>query len=59
MSTLSRRSVLKTGAAAGALAAIGWPDWLLPALAQGETVVPFTDIPANFCHESQRARPCA
>ena len=48
MNTISRRSVLKTGAAAGALAAIGWPDWLLPALAQGETVVPFTDIPANF-----------
>jgi DMSO/TMAO reductase YedYZ molybdopterin-dependent catalytic subunit len=48
MNTISRRSVLKTGAAAGALAAIGWPDWLLPALAQGEAVVPFTDIPANF-----------
>ena len=46
--TLSRRSVLKSGAAAGALAALGWPDWLLPALAQGEAVVPFTDIPANF-----------
>ena len=46
--TLTRRSILKTGAAAGALAALGWPDWLLPALAQGETVVPFTDIPANF-----------
>jgi len=48
MTMISRRSVLKTGTAVGALAAIGWPDWLLPALAQGETVVPFTDIPANF-----------
>jgi len=46
--TISRRSVLKSGAAAGALAALGCPDWLLPALAQGEAVVPFTDIPANF-----------
>jgi len=46
--SISRRSVLKSGAAAGALAALGWPDWLLPALAQGEAVVPFTDMPANF-----------
>ncbi|HXT71124.1 MAG TPA: molybdopterin-dependent oxidoreductase [Vicinamibacterales bacterium] len=46
--TISRRSVLKTGAAAGALAALGWPDWLLPALAQGDAVVPFSDIPATF-----------
>ena len=45
---ISRRSVLKSGAAVGALAALGWPDWLLPALAQGEAVVPFTDMPANF-----------
>ncbi len=44
----SRRSVLKSGAAAGALAALGWPDWLLPALAQGEAIVPFADIPASF-----------
>jgi DMSO/TMAO reductase YedYZ molybdopterin-dependent catalytic subunit len=46
--SMTRRSVLKSGAAAGALAALGWPDWLLPALAQGETLVPFTDVPANF-----------
>ena len=24
------------------------PEWALPALAQGETEVPFTDWPANF-----------
>ena len=24
------------------------PDWALPALAQGETLVPFTDMPTNF-----------
>ena len=45
---ISRRSVLQSGMAVGALAALGWPDWLLPALAQGDTVVPFTDIPDNF-----------
>jgi DMSO/TMAO reductase YedYZ molybdopterin-dependent catalytic subunit len=26
---------------------IGLPEWVLPAPAEGETVVPFTDIPAN------------
>jgi DMSO/TMAO reductase YedYZ molybdopterin-dependent catalytic subunit len=26
---------------------LGLPEWALPALAQGETIVPFTDIPAN------------
>jgi DMSO/TMAO reductase YedYZ molybdopterin-dependent catalytic subunit len=24
------------------------PDWAVPALAEGETLVPFTDLPANF-----------
>jgi DMSO/TMAO reductase YedYZ molybdopterin-dependent catalytic subunit len=36
------------GAAAGVLAAMGLPEWILPALAQGEALVPFTDVPANF-----------
>src|SRR6187431_2185014 len=40
----TRRNILKgTLAAAG----LGVPDWALPVLAQGETVVPFTDIPEN------------
>jgi len=29
------------------LGVLGIPDWVLPALAQGETLVPFTDIPAT------------
>ena len=45
---ISRRAVLSGGVAAGTLAALGLPEWMLPALAQGETLVPFTDIPANF-----------
>ena len=45
---LSRRRVLIGGAAAGVLAAMGLPEWILPALAQGEALVPFTDVPANF-----------
>ena len=44
----SRRTVLKSGLAAAGLGLLGLPEWTMPALAQGETVVPFTDIPANF-----------
>src|SRR5687768_17529063 len=44
----TRRDVLKGGLALASLTAMGLPDWALPALAQGETLVPFTDIPANF-----------
>jgi len=43
----TRRDVLKGTFAAAGLAALGVPEWLVPALAQGETVVPFTDLPAN------------
>jgi DMSO/TMAO reductase YedYZ molybdopterin-dependent catalytic subunit len=44
---MTRRETLKRGiAAAGALAVV--PDWALPALAQGDVDVPFTDIPATF-----------
>ena len=42
----SRRKVLKGGMmAAGAAAA---PSFILPALAQGERLVPFTDVPESF-----------
>jgi len=42
----SRRDILKGGVAASLC--LGVPDWVLPALAQGEVVVPFTDIPETF-----------
>jgi len=42
-----RRDILKGGLAVAGLSALGIPEWALPALAQGETVVPFTDLPAN------------
>jgi len=45
---IGRRQVLVQSAAAGALAAMGLPEWLLPALAQGENDVPFLDIPSSF-----------
>lgn len=45
----TRRDVLKkTGLAAAALGLAGMPEWALPALAQGETLVPFADWPATF-----------
>ena len=42
----TRRDTLKYGAAAAALFAL--PDWAVPALAQGEVDVAFTDYPANW-----------
>ena len=44
---ITRRETLKRGLAATSLLAL-LPDWNLPALAQDEADVPFTDIPANF-----------
>ena len=44
----TRRDILKGGLAVAGLGMLGFPDWALPALAQGETVVPFTDLPANI-----------
>jgi len=44
---ITRRDTLRIGfAAGGALALL--PDWAVPALAQSDTDVPFTDLPANF-----------
>src|SRR5438477_13187712 len=43
----TRRDILRGGLALAGLSAFAIPEWALPALAQGETVVPFTDIPAN------------
>ncbi len=44
---ITRRETLRRGLAATSLLALV-PDWATPALAQGETDVPFTDIPADF-----------
>lgn len=43
----SRREILRGSLALAGLSVFGIPEWALPALAQGETVVPFTDLPAN------------
>ena len=43
----ARREILRGSLAAAGLGALGLPAWVLPALAQGESLVPFTDLPAN------------
>jgi DMSO/TMAO reductase YedYZ molybdopterin-dependent catalytic subunit len=48
----TRRDILRGGLAAAGLGVLGIPDWALPALAQSETVVPFTDIPENVRWET-------
>jgi len=44
----TRRDILKSSLALAGLGVLGLPEWALPALAQGETVVPFTDLPENI-----------
>ena len=45
---IDRRELFRTSIALAALGALGVPEWLLPVLAQGETLVPFTDLPETF-----------
>src|SRR5688572_5424979 len=44
----SRRDMLKDSLAVTSLALLNLPEWALPAMAQGETLVPFTDAPPTF-----------
>jgi DMSO/TMAO reductase YedYZ molybdopterin-dependent catalytic subunit len=44
---VTRREILKGGLAAAGLSVFGVPEWALPAMAQGETLMPFTDVPDN------------
>jgi hypothetical protein len=45
----SRRDILKQLGLAGiGLSIANLPGFALPAMAQGETLVPFSDVPANF-----------
>jgi len=46
--TMNRRDVIKTSMAAAVLGAAADFEWILPALAQGEVVVPLLDFPATF-----------
>jgi DMSO/TMAO reductase YedYZ molybdopterin-dependent catalytic subunit len=44
----TRREILRGSLAVAGLSVLGIPEWALPVLAQGETLVPFTDIPESF-----------
>ena len=44
----TRREMLKGGLALAGLSVFGVPEWALPALAESETLVPFTDLPENM-----------
>ena len=48
----TRREILRGSLALAGLGVLGIPEWALPALAQGETLVPFTDIPENVRWET-------
>lgn len=53
---ISRRAAIKktvhAGLAAGAVASM--PEWVLPALAQGEELVPFSDMPEDYSRPPAR-----
>jgi DMSO/TMAO reductase YedYZ molybdopterin-dependent catalytic subunit len=51
---ITRRETLRFGLTATSLLALA-PDWALPALAEGEADVPFTDIPATFNPNNPKA----
>jgi DMSO/TMAO reductase YedYZ molybdopterin-dependent catalytic subunit len=47
----TRRDILKGTLAVAGLSAAGFPEWAFPALAQGETLVAFTDLPDEIVLE--------
>ena len=48
MATSTRRTFVRNSLAFTSLAALGIPDWATPALGAGDTLVPFTDLPATI-----------
>src|SRR5881409_3487312 len=48
MAQSTRREILKGSLAWAGLSVFGVPEWALPALAESETLVPFTDLPENM-----------
>jgi len=48
MTDTTRRDVLKAALALAGVGILGVPEWMMPALAQGEEVVPFLDFPERI-----------
>ena len=44
----TRRDMIRGSLAVAGLSVFGLPEWAIPAVAQGEALVPFTDIPETF-----------
>ena len=44
----TRREILKGSLALAGLGVLGFPEWVLPALAASETLEAFTDIPESW-----------
>jgi len=44
----TRREILRSSLAMSGLGVLGIPNWAIPALAQTETLVPFTDLPEKI-----------
>ena len=51
---MTRRETIRMGLAGSLVALV--PEWALPALAQGEMDVPFTDVPATFNPSNRQRR---
>jgi DMSO/TMAO reductase YedYZ molybdopterin-dependent catalytic subunit len=45
---MSRRALLRGSLAAAGLGVLGIPEWVVPAMGQGERLVPFVDMPQGF-----------
>ena len=54
--TSTRRDILKGTLAVAGLGVLNIPEWALPALAQSETLVPFTDLPETITLERSPER---
>ncbi len=54
--TSTRRDMLKGTLAVAGLGVLNIPEWAFPALAQGETLVPFTDLPETITLERSPER---
>ena len=50
----TRRDIIRGGLAVAGASVLGVPKWVLPVLAQGETLVQFTDIPDNVASWSTK-----
>jgi DMSO/TMAO reductase YedYZ molybdopterin-dependent catalytic subunit len=48
MTTSTRRDLIRQTLAVAGLSVLVVPEWALPALAQSDVLVPFTDLPENF-----------